>query len=65
MTSVREEGDNSFIHGPACVSFMKMSLVQALYTEDDIQSLEPSAKRSALPLSPFKSNFQPEALGKN
>lgn len=47
---MREEEDNSFIHGPACVSFGKMSLVQALCTEGDIQSLEPSVKISSLPL---------------
>lgn len=61
---MREEEDDSFIHGPACVSFRKMSLVQALCTEDDIQSSEPSAKISALPLSPFKSNFQQKHLEK-
>lgn len=65
VSSMREEENYSFLCGPACVSFRKMSLVQVWCTEDDIQSLEPSAKISALPLSPFKSNFQPEVLGKN
>lgn len=50
-TGTREEEDDYFHCGPACVSFRKLTLVQGPCVEDDIQTLKPTAKTSAPELS--------------